>query len=663
MAQSSVGTCRSCGGRLTPGLRFCHACGAPVPVFCTNCGAVRTSQARFCPACGAAFGAGPMPTPTIPPAAPGARGRRPPTAYAALLLAAVVVLVAGALGTGIVKLPGAGTSEAPTESFGSPPPIDHLATPAQGVLAVGDTSPVAAIGLDGSGTSTTVSASGQDWDGLKVDVPPGAWPGATLQVSAEPITGSSFGQLVTPVSPLYMISGAEGMAPAPVTLKIPASIPNGSFAMGFFYDDASGHLEGMPLLAEDGTSVTIATEHFSSFFLSLVDRALLPETIDSGFRPGKDDWQFPNYGSYITPGGNCAGETLTEAWYYVERRLKGRGLPLYGLYDNNGYGATKTPDLWQDDSNGYRLASVAQGQYKNTRNAIKSFSFSLRGKGFDELQYEAFRYAMAVTGEPQLVSISDAQDNNGHEILAYRVSPIAIFVADPNYPGAWRGILYDNASEKFLSYLSPQSRDATTGDAGVLYTNFVYDAKTAIVDWSALTADWVLFDSGKIGVGLFPVYSLEALAGQDDQGNDIWVPLVNGYQTAEKQLTIRISDPSHVDFVGIAVFRGTASAPAAPANEVVTIDLKDGENPLGIYKQGWKAAVNAWKYVDFVRLTVIVGPAPTPSPTPTAAPTPTRTATPTPAATPAATFDCSKGRPSDLAGRLDWDLHCKAIQP
>jgi hypothetical protein len=247
-----------------------------------------------------------------------------------LVLAAVVVLAAGALGSGIVKLPGAGTSAAPTDSIESPPPIDNLATPAQGVLAVGDTSPVTTIGLDSNGASTTVSAPGQDWDGLEIDVPAGAWPGATLQVTAEPITRSSFGQLVTPISPLYTVSGAEGMAPDPVTLKIPASIPDGSFAMGFFYDASSGQLEGMPLLAEDGTSVTIATEHFSSFFLSLVDGAILPETIDSGFRPGVDDWQFPNYGSYVTPLGNCAGEVLTEAYYYIERRLKGRGLPLHG---------------------------------------------------------------------------------------------------------------------------------------------------------------------------------------------------------------------------------------------------------------------------------------------------------------------------------------------
>jgi len=38
--------------------------------------------------------------------------------------------------------------------------------------------------------------------------------------------------------------------------------------------------------------------------------------IDSGFRPGIDDWEFTNYGSYITPDGECEGQSLTALWYY-----------------------------------------------------------------------------------------------------------------------------------------------------------------------------------------------------------------------------------------------------------------------------------------------------------------------------------------------------------
>ena len=424
---------------------------------------------------------------------------------------------------------------------------------------------------------------------------------------------------MTPISPLYTISGAEGMAPAPVTLKIPATIPDGSFAMGFFYDAASGRLEGMPLLAEDGTSVTVATEHFSSIFVSLVERALLPDAIDSGFRPGVDDWQFTNRGSYITPTGNCAGQTLTEAWYYVERRLKGRGLPLYGLYDNNGYGATPTPSLWQDDSNGYRLASVAQNQYLANDTAIDDFLRGRLGRGLDALEYDAFRYAISVTGEPQLVVMTDAQGNHGHAILAYRVDPAGIFVADPNYPGpkamAKRVVPFDTATGKFGAYASGESADAIANGSGVTYTNFVYDAKTAMVDWSALAADWAAFDAGTIGVGLFPVYVLERYAGMDAQGAGIWVPFVDGYQTSDKHIALRLRDPKGGDSLQMEVFGGLSSTNYFP--DWVGIDLKDGENRLGIYEQGRKTGWTGGKYVDFLRFTVIVGPAAPPAPSPT----------------------------------------------
>ena len=640
-------TCATCGQPMTSTAAFCGNCGQPAWRACPHCGGPTAEGARFCGTCGAdvvdlagvpRVATPPQPTPVSPPApvspapapqvqqpvryvaaapAPGARGPRRPIPPVALALAAVVVLVAGALSTGIVKLPGTGT--APSGPVQSPPPIDNVATRAQGTLTLGDASAVETIDLAASGASPTISAPGQPWDGLKIDVPAGAWTGSTLSVTAQPITGSTFGKLVTPISPLYTISGAKGMAPAPVTLKVPATVPANSFAMGFFYD-ASGGLEGMPLLAEDGTSVTIASEHFSSFFLSLVDRALLPETIDSKFRPGKDDWQFGNDGSYITPGGECAGQTLTEAWYYIERRLKAGTPPLYGLYDNNG-ATEKTPDLWQDDSNGYRLASVAQSQYAANGNAVNKFFSSWRGLGFDTLQYDAFRYAIAVTGEPQLVSISDAQDKNLHMILAYRVDPSGIFVADPDNHGAEGLIPFDPASGKFGSYFS----------ASVTYVNFVYKAKTAMVDWSALAADWAAFDAGTIGAGVFPAYDLEALAGQDAQGNDIWVPLTDGYQTAEKQLTIWISDPSNAANVQMTVYRGTSSTPDVPAFQQVKIDLSDGENPLGIYEQGMKLGSD-WQYVNFVRLTVVRGPAESPSAAPSATSSPTpEAATPEPA--------------------------------
>jgi len=49
-----VGTCPSCGGRLTGG-KFCPECGGPVVAEkpCASCGEAMPAASKFCPACGA----------------------------------------------------------------------------------------------------------------------------------------------------------------------------------------------------------------------------------------------------------------------------------------------------------------------------------------------------------------------------------------------------------------------------------------------------------------------------------------------------------------------------------------------------------------------------------------------------------------------------------
>lgn len=656
-------TCTACGQPVAAGAAFCIGCGQPAPRVCSVCGAPVSTGDKWCATCGSKVGAAAapavVPAPQAPPnfapipgnpapaarfagSAPvGRRGLRRPLPPIVLALAAVVVLAAGALGTGIVKLPGGANGNgleanfpppnpnatsmaitepaAPSGPIEPPPPIDNQAVPVQGQLTLGDASPVQTINLGANGASATIAAPGQSWDGLKVDVPAGAWPGATLQITAQPITASSFGDLVTPISPLYTVSGAEGMAPTPVTLEIPATIPADSFAMGFFYDDA-GHLEGMPLLAEDATSVTIATEHFSKFFVSLAKLALLPTTADSGFRPGVDDWQFENLGSYITPDGECAGQSLTEAWYYIERSLKKADTPrLYGLYDNDGKG--KTPDLWQDDSYGYRLASLAQTQYEAyTANAstkdLDRFFKKWRGLGFDTLQYNAFLYAIAVTGEPQIVSLSDAADAAGHVMIAYLVTPDSIYVADPNYPAASRPIPFNAKTGKFGTYSSgPNALDIAQGN-DVSYVNFVYKAKSALVDWSMLATDWAALDAGTIGDGIYPDYKIMVY----DKQRGVWNELTDGYKTDESSIAVYVEGPANVDYIGATARLGTTligngGGKQTDQDRSFSIPLNPGDNDIGfaiwasnqdLSKAGREVP---WAYVDFARRRITVGPA------------------------------------------------------
>jgi hypothetical protein len=80
-------------------------------------------------------------------------------------------------------------------------------------------------------------------------------------------------------------------------IRVPVTVPAGDFAMGFIYDATTKQLEGMPLIATDPDSIIVGTRHFSNFFISMISETLLNTDIDSGFRPGVDDWQFTNYGS------------------------------------------------------------------------------------------------------------------------------------------------------------------------------------------------------------------------------------------------------------------------------------------------------------------------------------------------------------------------------
>ena len=115
------------------------------------------------------------------------------------------------------------------------------------------------------------------------------------------------------------------------------------------YDEVTGKIEALPAIVSDDNSITVETRHFStstisgglqlnkklneSSFANIVissikESALSGQSvISSGFTPGIDDWEFINYGSYISPGGHCAGQSMTSMWYFYDKKLKGGRIP------------------------------------------------------------------------------------------------------------------------------------------------------------------------------------------------------------------------------------------------------------------------------------------------------------------------------------------------
>ena len=216
-------------------------------------------------------------------------------------------------------------------------------------------------------------------------------------------------------------------------MKIPVQIPPDHFAMAFYYDEVTKKLEGIPLVAVDSKSITIATRHFSKLTVSAIANsaldALVKADINSSFKPGIDDWQFENWGSYIAPGGHCAGQASAHYGISAYSRMA----PEQPSTD-----ATITiarnlrPLLWQKMIPS-ATASLPPSMKILTGAFENKFWADLAGVN-DSLTFKAFAYAMQLTGEPQEIGIY-SNAGGGHDMIAYRIFNNNLYIADPNYPG------------------------------------------------------------------------------------------------------------------------------------------------------------------------------------------------------------------------------------
>ena len=253
-----------------------------------------------------------------------------------------------------------------------------------GDIKTGTVVQVATQSVDSSGGIVAVTKPGDPLNGLVIDVPSTSYSGnSTFKVSSAPITSQTFGSDITPISPMIYVDNGGVYSDDLMYVRVRVKVPNGYFAMGFYYDPATKQLQGMPLTSSHADSVTVDTRHFFNFFISMISDTLLNSEIDSGFRPGIDDWQFTNRGSYIAPGGNCEGQSLTALWYYCTKPDGAHS--LYGRYDNNG-DQPATPSLWQDDSLGYRFASITQNDIVTNGKYANALWMNLGGKGMKQDQ-------------------------------------------------------------------------------------------------------------------------------------------------------------------------------------------------------------------------------------------------------------------------------------
>ncbi len=456
--------------------------------------------------------------------------------------------------------------------------------------------------VSASGGEILVSNPNSEVNGLKITVPAGAYAENTqFTISTRSIKKHRFGELFDPLTPLITIDNGHSLAAVPMTVEIPIRLAPDEFAMAFFWDRRTGKLEGIPLIDLTADKITLITAHFSDLVVSRVKVDKLGKiTVETGFAPGVDDWQFTNYGSIIAPGGHCAGQSISMMWYYYEKRLGGGERPLYGRYDNNNYGLG-TIDFYQDDSWGYRLASTVQRSID--WDAQSRILFNALGRVSDSLTWHAFAYSMALTGEPQYMAIGryekDENGNDvrrGHAIVAYRIDGDNIYVADPNYPGQTnRTVRYQNGA--FLPYSSGDNANDIAANGAKAYTEIRYMAKSALVDWERIGVEYEKMLEGKVGEGLFPAYVLSVqryneVTRQAEWKVDPQVIEVDEAETAligeayRGKLRFGISMGSNSQF-GVVLYDGTkkleAKRAAADGQVIFDVPLTPGVHDLGFY--------------------------------------------------------------------------------
>ncbi len=470
-----------------------------------------------------------------------------------------------------------------------------------GIIETGKAAAAAAGSVPSSGGTVTVNKPDSPINGLEVVVPAGAYTAPVdFTISAAPIEKQTFGPDCNPLTPMITVDGAVELSGEIMKVTVPVTVPEGQFAMGFIYDADTNKLMGMNTVAQDAASITIATRHFCSFFISAVDKETLKKDIDSGFRPGIDDWQFNNYGSYIASGGHCAGQSVTAIWYYVTQP-DGKDLALYGRYDNNGL-EPATPDLQYDDSLGYRFVSVVHEDIDWSTWENK-FWADMAGVN-DALTFNLFAYAMRLTGEPQEIGIYSLA-GGGHDMVCYRIFNGQLYIADPNYKGNLdRRIDFHSNNMTFSPYNSGANAEEIAKGNGKAYERIQFCPKNTTIDWKAIAARWQEMKNGTIGDKQFPAYQLKY---KDDKGNSVNLP--EGYVSPSSKIAISVPSPDGKTVTGCVFYR---DGKELKFDQAGNIELLPGNNLIGVYVLGELAkkdsqgrAYYIWRYIDFAYINII----------------------------------------------------------
>jgi len=451
---------------------------------------------------------------------------------------------------------------------------------------------IASASIASSGGTIKYENAGDKLNGLQVDIPSGTYTNNTqinISVKQAPAVSQNGG---VPLTQLIHIDDGGGYTKQPVSVKIPiTSSNNDHFAMAFYYDEATGKYEGIPIKEYANDHVTISTTclnyntqvsassanksaSLTSSGIVVIDfpKNLLSAKLNTGFTIKKDNWEFPNEGPFTNPDGICNGMSISSIWYYSEKKIKGEK-DLYGLFDNDGNSSYKTPTIWQDDTLAYKFATVIQNDL--IKDGWVRTLFDTLSNVSDDVAYYSLVSVIYFTGKPQLLCLG--KGDKGHAVVAYKVENNTIYVYDPSFPDATdRTITFSNG--KFDSYPSTSN----TSDSNTInYDKIYYCSTKSFIDWNKIASRWNEVQNktiGNSGINQLPSCSLQVL----DNGN--YIDLISNYTTKNNQVLMKIKTSASQDTSIQCVYKNDGTRVISiPENGIETIPLQPGNNLLGIY--------------------------------------------------------------------------------
>lgn len=470
-----------------------------------------------------------------------------------------------------------------------------------------------------SGGTIKVSKPNDPLDGLEFTIQPNSFSQTqSVNISYSEVKSHQFGENFNPITPLINVQLTQSFSSRPMQLKIPIKLPTGYYATAFLYNKVTGELEGLPTEELTGNYIIVNSSHFSYTSLNKrlddpsdqSNQVIVASTVESvlsgnlqisaGFDVGVDDWEFPNYGSYISPGGHCAGQSAAAIWYYAEKRTSLGN--LFHKFDNKC--DPLKPDLyWYDNPKGYRFCSIIQedmdfGNWWS--NWIDKINNQMKKPG---LIWKNILVNIIIKRQPQLLLIRNTATGSGHAIICYKIdlNERKLYIADPNFPNnKIQTMPYTETS------IGPYISRNNAGSPNLTFNTFGYVQLSQYIELRKIRERWKEFENNTIGNAKFPSYKLYV-------NNTNGAELTDGMTVNKSKLDVvckstqcdsSYSGTDNLQSIEFYDTNGNAYGYSDNSTQgVASFILNQGANKIGILVSGLKKGYGK-KYVDFKWFTI-----------------------------------------------------------